>query len=56
MKYTVKLDYYGVPESHDYTSVSNGLIYANIKLRPVYDTSVTSDHQWVVINQTASIT
>jgi hypothetical protein len=55
VKNTVKLDYYGVPESHDVTTV-NGLIYANIMLRPVYDTSVTSDHQWVVINTTASIT
>ncbi len=52
---TIQLDYYGVIDDHKYVNV-DGLIYATIKLRPVFDSSLTSDHKWVVINTTASIT
>jgi hypothetical protein len=59
-KNTVKLDYYGVIDDHTYATGAagsgSGLIYANIKLRPLYDTVLTSDHQWVVINTSPSIT
>lgn len=54
-KNTIQLDYYGVPETHT-LAATNGLIYANITLRPVFDTTLTSDHRWTVINTTPSIT
>jgi hypothetical protein len=54
-KNTIQLDYYGAIDDYTFTTV-NGLIYANVKLRPVYDTVLTSDHKWTVINTTASIT
>lgn len=54
-KNTIQLDYYGVPDGYTFTTV-NGLIYANITLRPVSDPALTSDHKWTVINNVASIT
>ena len=54
-KHTLQLDYAGVPEVHNTANV-DGLIYANIELAPLEDSSISSDWKWTVINQTASIT
>lgn len=53
-KNTVQLDYYGVIDSHTYVDMGGGLVAANIKLRPLYDTVLTSDHKWTVINTRSS--
>lgn len=54
-KNTLQLDFAGVPEVHDQASV-DGLIYANIGLNPINDSSILSDFKFTVINTSASIT
>lgn len=52
---TLQLDFAGVPEVHN-VAESDGLIYANIELAPLEDSSLASDFKWTVINGSASIT
>lgn len=54
-KNTLRLDYAGVAKVHDQAN-SDGLIYANIGLEPLNDSSILSDFKWYVLNTSASIT
>lgn len=54
-KNTLQLDFAGVAKVHDKAEV-DGLIYANIGLQPLYDSSILSDYKITLINTVASAT
>lgn len=54
-KEKIQLDIAGVPLVHDVATV-DGLIYANIELEGIDDSSISSDHKFVVTNTSSTTT